>query len=458
MPTYRSINIALHSQFDIETLPEYYPLPHSPLINPSLDQPPESPPLIDDATSTCSVHVPILPGSIFWISYSVSPPVPQGHYFLFKLYIDGEKVTSWCTGKEDDWAGKTMFGLFEGVGGVEGKRKVEKRVLCFRAPDENGRVEGGCVEIRVHRASGRKRVEREVPAFGETGFARSARGICMVDAGRAGAEQPKRFYKFALIDPVDQPFAKFRYYYRTWDQLRDLGLLDVSYAQSEENSMSVIEPCESGAQNDNKGLEGSPNGVCHAELEDVFRADGNGDSPRDWSRARQNMNDIGRHTSETTPSPVNLASPRRDSITSGTYVPRGAPATEVSTGSPQSLRRRGRMAVHRLSVPPSIKFDAPEPASRPLPIPQKNELPSCTATAYRPHPAYPVEEWTMKSPSPVEATQDSSTITPPERKRRLGIMGAGLMDVISSTWKRSLSGTQAPKKSEVVDGPRSVSC
>lgn len=170
MPTYRSINIALHSQFDIETVPEYHPppLPFAP--------PPDHPavaPLIDDATSTCSVYIPVLPGSQFWIVYSVSPPVPEGHYFLFKLYIDGDNIVSWSTGKEHAWKGKTMFGLFDAGNG----KSVEKRALCFRAPDTEGRVKDGAVEIRVHRASGRKRVDRETRLYEKMGHAKSEGGI-----------------------------------------------------------------------------------------------------------------------------------------------------------------------------------------------------------------------------------------------------------------------------------------
>lgn len=170
MPTYRSINIALHSQFDIERIPEYHP-PLSPFALPS-DHPAIAP-LVDDATATCSVYVPVLSGSQFWISYSVSPPVPEGHYFLFKLCIDGENIVSWSTGKEDAWMGKTMFGLFDaGIG-----KTVEKKVLCFSAPDKEGQVKEGSVEVRVHRASGRKRVERETKVYGEMEHAKREGGV-----------------------------------------------------------------------------------------------------------------------------------------------------------------------------------------------------------------------------------------------------------------------------------------
>lgn len=170
MPTYRSINIALHSQFDIETLPEYHPSasPFASTLDASV-----AAPSINDATSTCSVYIPALLGSQFWIAYSVSPPVPAGHYFLFKLYIDGENIVSWSTGKEHSWTGKTMFGLFD----AGDDKTIEKRALCFSAPDRNGRVNDGFVEIRVHRASGRKRVEREVKMYETMSHAKREGGI-----------------------------------------------------------------------------------------------------------------------------------------------------------------------------------------------------------------------------------------------------------------------------------------
>jgi hypothetical protein len=38
----------------------------------------------------------------------------------------------------------------------------------------------------------------------------------LVNAGFLSTRHPKRFYKYALLDPLDTPFATFRYYYRTW--------------------------------------------------------------------------------------------------------------------------------------------------------------------------------------------------------------------------------------------------
>lgn len=82
----------------------------------------------------------------------------------------------------------------------------------------------------------------------------------LVNAGRAGPEQPKRFYKFALIDPVHQPFATFCYHYRTWGQLRELGLLDDYYAESEVNDMSIIEP-GTGSASGHSSADGAEPGI-----------------------------------------------------------------------------------------------------------------------------------------------------------------------------------------------------
>jgi hypothetical protein len=269
----------------------------------------------------------------------------------------------------------------------------------------------------------------------------------LINAGRAGPEQPKRFYKFALIDPVDLPFATFCYHYRTWDQLRELGLLDSYYAESEVNNMSIIEPDSTG-----------PGANVNEEHEITCKDDGDRISVhgRVIEVSVQQPKDVNTCRSSSVESSIDsdTRSSHPDSISSGTYIPRGAPS-EISTGSPQSLRRRGRLGTYRLSMPPSIRFDAPQPTSRPLPLPQKNDLTS--STAYRPHPAYPIEEWTVRTPSPAKSSRGSITTPPLESRRALGISGAGLMGVISSTWKRSVSNTQPTRKAEVEEESRSVS-
>ena len=46
--------------------------------------------------------------------------------------------------------------------------------------------------------------------------------IRLVNGGLVHPKHPRRYYKYALLDPLDQPFATFRYYYRTWGQKKKL--------------------------------------------------------------------------------------------------------------------------------------------------------------------------------------------------------------------------------------------
>ncbi|KAF2125900.1 hypothetical protein P153DRAFT_348103 [Dothidotthia symphoricarpi CBS 119687] len=445
MPTYRSINIALHSQFDVETIPEYYPLTSGHFASRCITD--FTPPLVDDKTSTCSVYIPVLPGSTFWIGYSVSPPVPEGQYFLFKLYIDGAHAISWSTGKDEEWRGKTMFGLFEGEESTESRRKIEKRVLCFSPPNKNGKDvfdEKSCVEIRVHRAHGRKRIERQFGEYNETD-----KGVSrLVSAGRAGPEQLKRFYKFALIDPTNQPFATFRYYYRTWEQLRDLGLLEEEYGAGEENDLSVIEPEGAVSQDETEDDDEDTDRITNDEIED------------------ENMASSVRHTSERCQSMVEVKIPsttvtphRQASDTSEhprVYLPRGTPTTCPNAVDGQANAQEQRhngvstpSSVYRLSFPPSVKLDAPDQSLRPLPaVPEKSS--SYSNTSYRPHPAYPVEEWAVRTPSPEKSFRDGVSTPPLVRKRH----ASSLMQMISSTWKRR--GTPSAERTGSIDGVRSV--
>jgi hypothetical protein len=183
MPNYRSINVALHSQFDIETFPEYAPQPQEYYAQRGIAG--KVPPLIDEKTATCSVYIPVFPGSQFWISYSVSPPVPDDQQFLFKLFINGAHVVSWSAGRAQDWKGKTMFGLYEKEC-EDGKKRVEKRVLCFTPPDKKTKQwtdvidafdEDAYMEIRVHRAHRSKRIERDIKEFKDTEHGKRQRGI-----------------------------------------------------------------------------------------------------------------------------------------------------------------------------------------------------------------------------------------------------------------------------------------
>ncbi|KAH6875611.1 hypothetical protein BKA58DRAFT_428055 [Alternaria rosae] len=453
----RSIDVGLHSQFDIEKLPEYRPNPH--------DSTSFTPRFVDEKISTRSVYVPALPGSTFWIEYAVSPPVPEGHYFLFKLYINGAHVVSWSTGKDEGWKGKTMFGLFESPGDGGDRKKFEKRVLCFTTKDDvDAFDETARVEIRVHRAHGRKRVERQAEEYKQTEHARTETGIGLVNAGPAGPQHPKRFYKFALIDPIDQPFATFRYYCRNWDQLRELGLLDQNRGGAgEENDLPVIEPNEGGGTNE--AIEGTRACIATSrDSEDVFqdcKEKFNGRAASATSIRGQTKNSssptrstsVGRRKPFTHRASLRLVS---DTERSRAYIPRGAPDPKadlpVEHAGESAQQRHGVVrtatSFYRLSIPPSIRLGPPEPASRPLPtLPIKNEFEA--STSYHPHPAYPLDDWAVRTPSPVKSVRDGISTPPPYKRREQGRSASALMSVITSAWKRR--GSQTPNATLQID-------
>jgi hypothetical protein len=186
MPTYRSITLQLHSQFDISTFPEYTPLPashYASYTTQAVKKPPSPPLLINEKTSTCSVYIATFPGSTFWLSYSVAQPVPPDQHFLLKLFINGKHIVSWSSGKEEEWTGKTMFGLFERTDDEDGKKRIEKRALRFANEDgewkdmKNAFDPDTNMEIRVYRASGRKRIGWETEQYMETEHGKEPIGI-----------------------------------------------------------------------------------------------------------------------------------------------------------------------------------------------------------------------------------------------------------------------------------------
>lgn len=58
---------------------------------------------------------------------------------------------------------------------------------------------------------------------------------------------PQNFYQYALIDPVDTPFARFRYYYRPWGQ-NPIQLACKSMRSRADSSQSSFKNSESSLQ------------------------------------------------------------------------------------------------------------------------------------------------------------------------------------------------------------------
>ena len=71
-----------------------------------------------------------------------------------------------------------MFGLFESPENKEGKKFVERRSLFFGNVKKSvGNDPTAYMEIRVHRANGRKRITRQLEEFEKTSHALHGRGI-----------------------------------------------------------------------------------------------------------------------------------------------------------------------------------------------------------------------------------------------------------------------------------------
>ncbi|KAI9766769.1 MAG: hypothetical protein M1835_007135 [Candelina submexicana] len=255
MPTYRGITLSLISQFDILAIPEYAPPGTDVGSLTSLDSTlPQKPTLLIESQALVSVYSPTYASSQFWLRYSVSPPYAAPLYY-FKLYLNGKLFVSWGCGEEDGYRGKTIFGLFDSGESWMGTSGVEKRVLYFaRELDEELTPEtadlGDMMEIRTFRSKGRKRIKKSVEKLSDTHQDRVTQDLVnegqvrsilpsnptttktrvltslirLLPAGNIESGHPQRYYKYALIDPIDQPFATFRYHFRTWEQLDALGI------------------------------------------------------------------------------------------------------------------------------------------------------------------------------------------------------------------------------------------
>ncbi|MCJ1474936.1 hypothetical protein MMC13_003596 [Lambiella insularis] len=219
MPTYRNISIMITSQYDCLNLPEY--APRSDLNDPFSD----NPMLKSPSQPLVSVYVPAYPSSTFWLSYSISPPHPPKAQYYFKLFINGNHFVSWGCGEKERFTGKTMFGLYRGRNG-----EIERRVLSFGPEDDSsGAVSIDIMEVRVYRSKGRRKAIAEVEPFesekrltGKTSETKNG-GLRFLNAGILRFQHPKNYYQYALLDPLDTPFATFRFYFGPWEELSRLS-------------------------------------------------------------------------------------------------------------------------------------------------------------------------------------------------------------------------------------------
>ena len=191
--------------------------------------------------------MPIRPKALFWLSFKVEHPPIDGTFYVFKFFVNNMEVATWCCDAENSFKGKVMFGLFDTDEPTEGGKGLEKRVFQFGPADSRvvGNLSGDkeedrFLEVRVCRASVKRRVEPQ------RYISRAPCGtdVDLVWAGYSKPMAPHRYFKFGLIDAVDQPYATFRFYYRSWEEIDKLGL-HMGQVESEGGSLfdqTVDEP------------------------------------------------------------------------------------------------------------------------------------------------------------------------------------------------------------------------
>lgn len=243
-----------------------------------------------------------------------------------------------------------------------------------------------------------------------------------------------------------------------------MGLLEQAWrSEGEENDIPVIEPCVDGAREDGSSR------ASRKDADDVFYECANGTADGK-SHTTQSSTDSQRKSPTKRASWRSPPKTKRPSSVDAwqsspcaseqlhAYVPRGAPGAhreaQVITQQQRNSITRTPPESYRLSMPPSITLLPPDDASRPLPsLPTKSE--SQSSIAYRPHPAYPVEEWRTRTPSPVKSVREGLS-TPPLEKRKEG-RASSLLNAISSTWKRRGAERERQRDMEGRSGARSAS-
>jgi SAM domain (Sterile alpha motif) len=77
----------------------------------------------------------------------------------------------------------------------------------------------------------------------------SAYSHSLVNGGLLAPNDPKRHYKYQLLDPVDKPYATIKFYYRPLASLRAMGILAPPRNHSRHTSMAV-DPCRTSSETD----------------------------------------------------------------------------------------------------------------------------------------------------------------------------------------------------------------
>ncbi|KAL2418112.1 hypothetical protein ABEF95_001036 [Exophiala dermatitidis] len=245
MVKFRGIEVCVISQFDICKLPEFqyqqtnYPPPslgadpfiqvdHNQYKNKAEEGQAQGQ-LQALCCPTASCYIPIYPGSQIWFEYTVDGPHPPGAAYLFKLIVNGKAVAAWdCTARHG-FHGKMMYNLVvenDGTSAEDGGVGVRRQSLRFGNGRGGSGSEQDIIQVNVHRIEHRRRVRNLPPGLGavELGGNRTE-GLRLADGGLLEPGLRPRRYQYQLLDPVDMPYAAFRFYCRSYAYLENYGFI-----------------------------------------------------------------------------------------------------------------------------------------------------------------------------------------------------------------------------------------
>ncbi|KAK1968249.1 hypothetical protein LY78DRAFT_574600 [Colletotrichum sublineola] len=153
------------------------------------------------------------------------------------MTINGRQIVSWGIRSQAIQNQLVSYALYEpdskwqyrNSGVVYKRDGVEKRFFHF-APrfEASAALDGGLIELRVFRSKGRTRRAPELKGFRK----QDMYGITSPTGGLVELPQELTFYDWVLVDPVDSPFATFRFFYRTWTNLKALNLVSESHYEA----------------------------------------------------------------------------------------------------------------------------------------------------------------------------------------------------------------------------------
>ncbi|OHW96685.1 hypothetical protein CSPAE12_04720 [Colletotrichum incanum] len=244
MPSFRGLDVSVVSRPGAESFVE---LPHPESSSVRLRGPHPASPTSSSLSSfvstpdkckpTTSVYIPSSPGAQFHLQYSINRPPPDAKYLYFRMTINGRQIVSWGVRSQAIQNQIVSHALYEpdskwqyrNSGVVYKRDGVEKRFFHFAPRFEAcAALDGGLIDLQVFRSKGRRRRAPELKDFRN----QDKYGITSPTGGLVELPQELAFYDWILIDSVDSPFATFRFFYRTWANLKTLNLVPGSHYEA----------------------------------------------------------------------------------------------------------------------------------------------------------------------------------------------------------------------------------